>query len=592
MTTDDRPRGQSQRLMPSALQVVFAAAALAIAFVVITWPLLRNPASTVLDAESLYGRASALIQRDINLTMWVLAWDTHALMTDPLRLFHANAFWPAPYTLALSEHMLGNVPLFAPVYLLTGNPVLAHQTTLVMSFVLSGLAMAAWIFFWTRDATAALAAGFLYAFAPFRFWQLGNLHVVSIQYLPLVALGIDLVLASRRRRAGATLLAAALVLSTACSYYVGYAAFALAGTYLAVAMTAQGWSSLVHLPLLAGALLVSGAILVGMSIPYVQLQRAGTITDHTKDFLSLAFLNAIWSGPGGVLAGYVWPRRAGIPLFLGVVPLLLAVVGIVRWRRPPRGALLCIALVGYVLSLGPYLLWNGEKIPLPYRWLGAMVPGFSALRVPQRFGGLVTLAAVALSGLALANLRATLYARGRDRIASALPWGLVAVALIALRPGNTVPLAMPTGAAVPPVYRWLAENGDGGPLLEVPVAAKQLQRESQAMYYSTFHWLPLANGYTPYPPASYTKRMQDVAALPARPALDKLLARSRGLRWLLFHTQRIPPKHRRAWHALLADRRLRRVDTFGEAVLYEVLPAGERSRVRGAPTRARAPAPR
>lgn len=38
------------------------------------------------------------MQRDINLTIWVLAWDSHALATDPARLFHANAMWPAPYT--------------------------------------------------------------------------------------------------------------------------------------------------------------------------------------------------------------------------------------------------------------------------------------------------------------------------------------------------------------------------------------------------------------------------------------------------------------------------------------------------------------
>ena len=63
-----------------------------------------------------------LIERDIYLTTWILAWDTHALTHDPTHLFQANVFYPAPSSLARSEHMLGSVPLFAPVYLATGNP--------------------------------------------------------------------------------------------------------------------------------------------------------------------------------------------------------------------------------------------------------------------------------------------------------------------------------------------------------------------------------------------------------------------------------------------------------------------------------------
>jgi hypothetical protein len=52
---------------------------------------------------------------------WILAWDVHALATDPLNLFNANIFYPAQNTLALSENMITVVPIFAPTYLLTGN---------------------------------------------------------------------------------------------------------------------------------------------------------------------------------------------------------------------------------------------------------------------------------------------------------------------------------------------------------------------------------------------------------------------------------------------------------------------------------------
>ena len=148
------------------LVVVVGVGLYAGAIVALTWPVFRQPATTVLDAVSLYGPAGAdLVQRDINLTMWTLAWVSRALVTDPLHLFDANVFYPARYTLACTEHMLGNVPFFGPVFLLTDNPVLAHQVTLVASFVVAGLGMAAYVFYWTADRASALAAGFFFAFA-------------------------------------------------------------------------------------------------------------------------------------------------------------------------------------------------------------------------------------------------------------------------------------------------------------------------------------------------------------------------------------------------------------------------------------------
>jgi len=149
------PGPRATRLVPG---IVAAALLYATATVALSWPLFRHPGTTVLDTQSLYGKASILVQRDVNLTIWALAWDAHALVTDPLHLFDANAFFPSKLTLACSEHMLGNLPLSGPVQLLTGNPVLAHQATLLASFVLSGLAMAAYVLYWTAGRRSPAAS--------------------------------------------------------------------------------------------------------------------------------------------------------------------------------------------------------------------------------------------------------------------------------------------------------------------------------------------------------------------------------------------------------------------------------------------------
>src|SRR5204863_3998887 len=113
-----------------------------------------------------------------------------------------------------------------------------------------------------RDRVAAIAGGCLFAFAPFRLWQLGNLHVISIHWLPLVLLGIDVTL-DGRRRAGGVLLAVALGLSSLCSYYVGYATFALGGAYAFARMLARRGDAAAALPAL-GAGFASAALGVAL----------------------------------------------------------------------------------------------------------------------------------------------------------------------------------------------------------------------------------------------------------------------------------------------------------------------------------------
>jgi hypothetical protein len=559
------------------LAALGAAAVLAVVTAAITWPLFQHPATQVLDSPSLYGPASVLVQRDINLTIWILAWDTHALVTDPLHLFHANALYPARWSLATSEHMLGNVPIFAPVYLASRNPVLAHQATLFATFVVAGLAMAAYVFYWTRDRTAALAAGCLFAFAPYRVWQVGNLHIISIHWLPLVLLGVDLTL-DGRRRAGATLVATALVLSSLCSYYVGYTAFVLAGAYALVRLVQTGRTATGALPALGGGFAAAAAVVGVLTIPYLILQREGVIPHRARveDFESMAFLSLALLGPRRYTSYFLTPRRDGIPQFLGFTVMALVVTGLVLRRRPPRGALLAGALAGWGLAIGPVLSFGASRqFTLPYRWLMAVVPGFSAMRIPQRFGALVTVAATALAGLALAEIGERLRRRGHGRVAGALAGIVVIAALAEVRTPGLRTMLMPVGEWTPPAHRWLAEHGDGGPLIEVPATGTDPLRQSQALVGSTVHWLPLANGYSPYPPPTFTTIMDAASHLPAADAIDRMLAVA-PLRWVLVRHRLLKPGQIIEWRAAFQAAGLRVAAEFPESTIFEV-PAERRT---------------
>src|SRR5262249_60184807 len=78
----------------------------------------------------------------------------------------------------------------------------------------------------------------------------------------------------------------------------------------------------------------------------------------------------------------------------------------------------------------------------------------------------------------------------------------IALATIALgvrsfSPLPKIPLhAESTGDRVPAAYRWLGVHGEGRPLLDLPGTA--FHEAAHRMYFSTFHWLPIVDGYSGY----------------------------------------------------------------------------------------------
>jgi len=112
------------------------------------------------------------------LNAWILAWDAHILPRNPLALYHANDFYPYSNTLAYSETLLGQGLFAIPVIWLTHNPILAVNIAWLVSFILSGVGMYALVYHFTRQRGAALVAGTVFAFNPFRF-----AHVLHVQVL-------------------------------------------------------------------------------------------------------------------------------------------------------------------------------------------------------------------------------------------------------------------------------------------------------------------------------------------------------------------------------------------------------------------------
>jgi hypothetical protein len=98
---------------------------------------------------------------DSYLHIWIFSW-------CPADFWNGNIFFPGSSNLALSELVLPVMPIFAAIQLLTGNPLIAYNATLLPTFPLTAFAMLALVYYLTRRFHATLIAGFIYGFTPIR----------------------------------------------------------------------------------------------------------------------------------------------------------------------------------------------------------------------------------------------------------------------------------------------------------------------------------------------------------------------------------------------------------------------------------------
>src|SRR3954467_4975145 len=142
--------------------------------IVFTWPLAREMSRFVSDLG------------DPLLNAWIIDWDCYAFAHTPLHLDDAPIFAPAKLALAFSENEVGIAMLAFPFWLAGFTPLTVYNIALLIGFALS--AYGAYILARTVGTSfaAAIAAGVLYGFAPYKFDHLAHLQIVVSGWLPLM----------------------------------------------------------------------------------------------------------------------------------------------------------------------------------------------------------------------------------------------------------------------------------------------------------------------------------------------------------------------------------------------------------------------
>jgi hypothetical protein len=440
---------------------------------------------------------------------WRIARLAHQLTHDPAHLFDGNTFYPERYTLTYSDATFLEGLAGTPFILAGVDPLVVSNLVFLAAFPICALAFFYTGWRLTADLRAGFVSGLLGGLYPFHLEHYSHLELQYFCFVPLATVALLRLLAAPQWRRGLALGSLLALQWLACMYFgvmlpvflVPVALFAIVGWR--VRPTRDLWLSI-------GATALVG--IVGFSILAVPFMKSrATRGERSRD--AVTFYSAVprdYGRPHGRMAMYGWLAEARQSadgprperdLFPGTSTLAIAAVGML----PPL-SIASIATIGATaLAFDSSLGTNGLVYDDLYRYL---LP-YRGLRVPARFGALVG-CGLAMLGAFGARRLITLprSARGQTMLFAAH----VLLVLVDLRPA---PRLIDYPPRIPSIYSSVSP--------EMVLAEFPFDAGFDFIYFSTFHWARMVNGYSGYTPDSYERLRQYLADnFPSAAAIETL----------------------------------------------------------------------
>lgn len=535
---------------PSARELALVLVGFALLTAGMTFPLALHPGT--LGYQVNYG--------DAQFSVWNVAWVARTLVVDPLHVLDANIFYPHRWTLSYSEMNLGAGALAAPVYWATRNVYTSHNFVVLLSFVLSATAMYYLARYLVADRRAAAVAAIAFAYTPHVFSHLPHIQLLMTAGLPLSLLAFHRLADRPSAARGAALGAAMAMQAFFCAYYSVFAMLMVGYAVLFTAAWRRLWRNAAYWRAIGVAAVAALAATVPLIAVYVVLQRA---TGFTRSVEAAGSYSADWRAYFASSAyAHAWMlgflKNWREVLFPGFVALGFGLAGAATgWRAGGRPR----ELAAFYASLGSLAFWEsfGPDLGL-YRVTYAIVPIFSFMRAPSRFGLIVALALAVLTALAISRMLTRV---SRPALAGSILALLTAAELF-------VPLQFMPAPAENPAYLHLASL-PRGPVVEMPMYSERFAfARTRYMLSSTVHWMPLVDAYSDYIPDDFRARLDVLGEFPTREAF-KLLERD-GVRYAVFHVDQYSGAAAETLRARLAEFEpyLRRLEANDEVELYEI----------------------
>ncbi|MBC7263622.1 MAG: hypothetical protein H5T64_04600 [Chloroflexi bacterium] len=576
-------------------------------------PLLVSAVATALMLAPLFAdfaHRAANLAGDASEYIFRIWWFNQALFREGVSPFyHPRIFYPYGYALGRSETTLANLTLATPLALLAGE-IIAYNSLLVASCVLSGFGMYLLVYRLTREPVAGLLAGLAFAFAPTHLAHLamGMIGIASVQWLPFAFLGVESML-ERRDVRSAILTGVFYAFAALSAWYMAFIVGIGLVSYFLFRLWAQRrrWDRtlviLVGLFAIVVIVLVSPALVMAWRT-HSEMTRSISVADHWgTTFLDFVYPNPrhpLWGS--FFLARYDALTRRG-DAYLGLPVLLLAIAGWCLGRRREMWPYLAVAFLGGILSLGLTLhMANGRLyipvpqaiervftagmgilsrdlalnatatywtlrvpgqiyIPLPAMLVYLFFPGGNGMRFWHRFALLTVFGVCVLAAVGLVYVLRRVESRRWRLLITVLCLGIVLFDF-AWAPGMWGVQSL----APHPAVVWLAEQPGDFAIMKMPV---EVALCGPSLYELVTHGKNMAYGYGAFFPPEWEMRRWALERFPEEVCLEVL--RAWGVRYILFYPGEYPALGLGPTPDLSAVAGLRLVRSFGDVEVWELV---------------------
>ena len=302
-----------------------------LAFVLLTLVMTYPNALRLTDAAKDLG--------DPLLNSWIMWWVVDsAVHGNVAGFFDANLFFPHYRTLAYSEFLIPQALVGAPILLLSGNPLLAYNVVLLLSFIATAFAMYLLGRYLTGSGLAGFIGGLALAYAPFQIHHLSQIQVIGALGIPLAFLFLHRYFDSGSLKYLLGFTAVYVLQALGNAYYAVYLTYAAGAYILYRAVIDRRFMQVVFWRHMGLHALLSLVVLAPFYRQYLALRtELGFVRPLSSEAGWYSFLA---TSPTNRLYGSITEDLLGDEaMFPGFTVALLALVGLFASRnRPDRRA--------------------------------------------------------------------------------------------------------------------------------------------------------------------------------------------------------------------------------------------------------------
>lgn len=469
--------------------------------------------------------------------VWSIWWNADRLQHGFRHYWDAPIFAPNRGAFAFSEPQPATLSV-SPVIWITDSRVLAYNLYLIGSLVANGFLGERLLRTLRLNRRFAAVGGAAILLLPLVYEQL---DVVQLVPLWPILWTLDAVIQLGRRPGVLRGLCAGTAFGFTCWTCLHHALFLFVLLLAAAPLLPFRWTRLATWTSMTVGAVVAALMSLPLALPIHMVAKANDFerTERMVDQLSAKpreFLTAPGSGllNGGLVSEKGSRRR--LPGWLNTGFAVVAVtLGLRRCRRRRElGFVLAFAVLAAAFSLGSNIRIGGWQ---PWWSLTAVIPGLLQVRNVFRFAYFFQAAVVVLGFVGIWNLRIRSQRKIVRLRGAILPViALLSVAMAAeLYPRPIDTIGAPTYLQNTAWINCVRQHAPPGKsVLYLPYVqgwtVGEFDLTARMMYLSTWHGIPVANGYSGYFPASHF-RLQKILGdgFPNEAALQELAASGVGM---------------------------------------------------------------